>query len=110
MLRHGNLFSPVTKSEEEFTEILMSCKSGGARVERIVSYGHASPSDFWYDQDEWEFVSVLNGESELGFEDGTVMKMSSGDWVMIPAHCRHRVNMTSEITPCVWLCVFGKDC
>lgn len=109
MIRHGNLFSPVTKSDEEFLEVLMSGKSGGARVERIVSQGHASPPDFFYDQDEWEFVAVLRGGAELGFEDGTVMKMSSGDWVMIPEHCRHRVNRTSEAAPCVWLCVFGKN-
>ncbi|MBQ9389524.1 MAG: cupin domain-containing protein [Synergistaceae bacterium] len=109
MIKRGNLFSPAAKSDEEFLEVLMSCKSGGARVERIVSQGHASPPDFWYDQNEQEFVAVLKGNAELEFEDGTVMNMSLGDWVIIPEHCRHRVNSTSEITPCVWLAVFGKN-
>ena len=66
-LRRGNLFAPVKKSEDEFVEVLMSGKSGGTRVERIISHGHVSPAGFWYDQDEWEFVAVLrvadNGKS-----------------------------------------------
>lgn len=36
------------------------------RIERIVSYGHASPADFWYDQDQNEWVTVLKGEARLG--------------------------------------------
>ena len=31
----------------------------GLRVERIVSLGQASPSGFWYDQAEGEWVLVL---------------------------------------------------
>ena len=106
-LRHGNFFSPVTRSDEEFLEVLMSGK-GSSRIERIVSQGHSSPPDFWYDQDEWEFVAVLGGSAVLEFEDGA-LEMNEGDWVIIPEHCRHRVERTSEDTPCVWLTVFGKS-
>lgn len=104
----GNLFALVKKSDDEFIEVLMSGESGGTRIERIISHGHVSPPGFWYDQNEWEFVAVLQGNAELGFEAGNV-EMSPGDWVMIPAHVRHKVIMTSESPPCVWLAVFGND-
>ena len=107
-IRCGNLFAPVKKSDDEFAEVLMSGKSGGTRVERIISHGHASPPGFWYDQSEWEFVAVLQGNAELGFEAGNI-EMNPGDWVMIPAHVRHRVLRTSENPPCVWLAVFGNE-
>ena len=107
-MRRGNLFTPVTKEEEEFSEILISGKAGGTRVERIISHGHVSPPGFWYDQAEWEFVAVLQGSAELEFETGT-LEMTSGDWVILPAHFRHRVSRTSETPPCVWLAVFGND-
>ena len=105
-VRRGNLFSPVTPGPEEFTEVLASCSSGASRVERIVSHGHVSPSGFWYDQDEWEYVAVLQGEAELEFTGGK-LEMRPGDWVMIPAHERHRVARTSSEPPCLWLAVFG---
>ncbi len=107
-IKRGNLFSPVRKSDEEFSEILISGKSGGSRAERIISHGHVSPPGFWYDQDEWEFVAVLQGDAELEFESGT-LRMNPGDWVIIPAHLRHRVKKTSETPPCVWLAFFGNE-
>ena len=35
------------------------------RVERIVSSGHCSPEGFWYDQDEQEWVPLLQGAARL---------------------------------------------
>ena len=107
-LKRGNLFSPVTKDDKEFSEILISGNAGGSRAERIVSHGHVSPPGFWYDQSEWEFVAVLQGYAEIEFESGTV-RMIPGDWVIIPAHLRHRVSCTSETPPCVWLAFFGNE-
>lgn len=104
-LRRGNLFSPVTPTPDEFVEVLAS-GSGPHRVERIVSHSHASPPGFWYDQDEWELVAVLGGSSELEFTWGK-LEMFPGDWVIIPAHERHRVARTSSEPPCLWLAVFG---
>jgi cupin 2 domain-containing protein len=72
-----------------------------------VSEGQISPTGFWYDQDEWEWVTVLQGSAELEFSDAT-RRMSVGDWVFIPAHERHRVAYTSSEPPCVWLAVFGN--
>ena len=57
------------------------------RIERIISHGHASAPDFWYDQPQHEWVIVLKGAARLQFEDGMV-EMKPGDFVNIPAHSR----------------------
>ena len=77
-------------------------------IERIVSHGHASPPDFWYDQARHEWVMVLKGAARLQFEDGTV-EMKPGDFVNIPAHKRHRVEWTTPDEPTVWLAVHYGD-
>lgn len=76
------------------------------RIERIVSHGHASPEDFWYDQDQAEWVIVLKGSAELLFEhEGATHLLGPGDYVAIPPHARHRVTATDPSGPTVWLAV-----
>ena len=36
-------------------------RAADVRIEQIVSHGHASPADFWYDQPQDEWVIVLKG-------------------------------------------------
>ena len=80
------------------------------RIERIVSTGHASPKGFWYDQVENEWVVVLKGEAKLrfqslrGYEEPITMK--PGDYTLIPARKKHRVEWTTPEEPTVWLAVF----
>lgn len=81
---------------------------GSARVERIVSTGHASPPGFWYDQDEAEWVAVLQGAGRIEYDDGAVDDLVAGDHTFIPAHRRHRVAWTSPDGPTVWLAVFYR--
>ncbi len=76
------------------------------RILRIVSTGHSSPKEFWYDQDEHEWVVVLKGEAELVFDNGESVTMKPGDYVLIPAHKKHRVEWTTAEEPTVWLAVF----
>jgi cupin 2 domain-containing protein len=83
--------------------------AGGAavRIERITSFGQASPPDFWYDQDEAEFVVVLAGAARLRFADESEPRLlAPGDALDIAAHRRHRVDWTDPNTPTVWLAVF----
>ena len=75
------------------------------RVERIVSAGHASPEGFWYDQEQSEWVLLLAGSAVLAFEDGSI-EMNPGDYVLIPAHRRHRVESTSPKEKTIWLALF----
>mgnify|MGYP002628158326 CR=1 FL=1 len=92
---------------EELVDVLVQGKN--VRIERIVSTGHRSPDDFWYDQDEHEWVIVLKGEGRLIFKDAEIVSMKLGDHVMIPAHRKHRVEWTSPNEPTVWLAVFSRD-
>jgi cupin 2 domain-containing protein len=81
----------------------------GLRIERIVSFGQASPSSFWYDQDESEWVLLLAGAARLRFEDESEVRLlGPGDWVEIAAHRRHRVDWTQPDQPTVWLAVFYR--
>jgi cupin 2 domain-containing protein len=81
----------------------------GLRIERIVSFGQASPSGFWYDQDEAEWVLLLAGAARVRFEDEAQARLlGPGDWVEIAAHRRHRIEWTDPAQPTVWLAVFYR--
>lgn len=83
--------------------------SESVRIERIVSRGHHSPPDFWYDQVEHEWVVVVSGEGRLRFElDDQTLHLKPGQHVYIPPHCRHRVEWTSPDEATVWLAVFYR--
>jgi cupin 2 domain-containing protein len=102
----NNLFSsiPATLSGE-LTESLVGTEH--IRIERIVSHGHSSPADFWYDQEENEFVLLVQGAARLRFEQ-EVIEMLPGDWQEIPAHRKHRVEWTTPTESTVWLAVFYR--
>jgi cupin 2 domain-containing protein len=101
-----NIFAdiPVDLPDELFATLL---DAAGIHVERIVSHGHTSPEDFWYDQSEREWVVVLKGAARLRFDDG-VVELKAGDSVNIPAHKKHRVEWTTPDEPTLWLAVFYK--
>jgi len=101
----ANIFSNIPEElPEELLETLV--KSGSVRMERIVSHGHATADDQWYDQDGDEWVLLLTGSAGLLFEGETAPRtLEAGDYVMIPAHCRHRVAWTDQQVKSVWLAV-----
>jgi cupin 2 domain-containing protein len=93
-------------------ELFQTLFSGNAgfRVERIVSRGHASPEDFWYDQDEHEWVLLLAGAAELAYAaPPRRQQLLPGDAVLLPAHCRHRVAWTTPAQDSVWLAIFFSE-
>jgi len=89
--------------DREVVEALL--ERPGVRIERIVSTGQASPAAAWYDQPGDEWVALLAGRAALRFTDGALLNLAPGDWVLIPARVRHRVEATSADPPCVWLAV-----
>lgn len=105
----NNLFNELPDNlPSELVTILLEAVN--VRIERIVSHGHASPPDFWYDQNDDEWVVVLKGAASLRFEDRTV-ELRPGDFVNIPAHQMHRVEWTTPDEPTIWLAVYyGKRC
>ena len=102
----GNLFENLLTvvPEELVTTIL---RAGGLRIERIVSQGQASPPSFWYDQEESEWVVVLDGQAAVQFEgQAAAVELRRGSYVNIPAHVRHRVAWTDPDQKTVWLAIF----
>jgi len=95
------LILPDEMPKEELFEKL--AQGSGILIERIVSYGHKTPDDYWYVQEKDEWVILLQGEAVILFDDGTDINLKSGDYVLIPKHKRHRVEKTSF--PCIWLAV-----
>lgn len=102
----GNIYSDVPdRLPEEIMETLVS--SGKVRIQRIISYSHASPEGFWYDQDENEWVLLTKGSAALKFDGKEeLLLLRPGDWVDIPAHVRHRVEWTDPEDKTVWVGVF----
>lgn len=105
----GNIFdlpSPPGSDETEWSQPLFP--DSGALVERIVSTGQTTPEGQWYNQERDEWVTLLRGKAVLLWEDGREEAMAAGDWVLIPAHYRHRVIKTSIEPPCLWLAVHAR--
>ena len=104
-MRAANFFSDIPQRlpHEVFEEIV---DTETCRIERIVSQGHASPKDFWYDQERNEWVILLQGRATLQFEgmDGFV-ELGPGDYLKIPAHKRHRVEWTDPDGITIWLAI-----
>lgn len=91
--------------EDEFCETLLATDS--IRIERIISKGHLTAPGTWYDQVQDEWVTLLQGNARLAFDDGSVLTVRAGDQTFIPAHRRHRVEFTSTDPPCIWLAIHG---
>ena len=104
----GNLLSaPVGSLSEELVEQV--AVGEGVAIERIVSAGQATPAGEWLEQERDEWVVLLEGEAELAYEDGSRVRLSAGDHVVIPAGTRHRVEWTRTEPPCIWLAVHADD-
>ncbi len=105
LINSGDLFSDVaTRLAEE--KISVVADATGAKIERIVSTGQASPPGFWYDQDWTEWVLLLLGSAGLLIEGEAGPRiLRPGAYVEIPPHVRHRVEWTDEEQPTVWLAV-----
>lgn len=93
-------------SDRETMESILACE--GVRVERIVSTGQCTPEGTWYEQDEHEWVVLLQGAARLAYADGQIVTLGPGDSLLLPAGCKHRVEWTEPDAPTVWLAVFFR--
>ena len=103
--RRGTLFRniPAQLPEEIFHTI---CRSDNVTIERIVSRGHASPEGFWYDQDKNEFILIVQGSAGIKLENESEMVvLTTGDYLDICAHVKHRVEWTDPAGDTIWLAV-----
>lgn len=89
-------------------EIVAQFGQGAVRIERIISGGHASAEDFWYEQDEDEWVMLVRGEARLLIEGrDEALEMLPGDHLELPAKLRHRVDFVSD--DALWIAVYARS-
>jgi cupin 2 domain-containing protein len=99
-----NFFKDIPDNlQKELFETIF--KTDKFRIERIVSDGHNSPEEFWYNQDENEWIIVLKGNAEIEFED-EIVTLKKGDYQNITKHKKHKVKSTSKQEKTVWLAIF----
>src|SRR6516162_7152395 len=99
----GNLFADVPHrlAGEQVQELLTA---PNVTIERIVSTGHSTAANRWYDQERAECVLLLAGSAGLLFESETEpIRLQPGSYVHIPARRRHRVEWTDLAVPTVRL-------
>ena len=101
----NNIFAQIP---EQLPEELFECilKQDNIIIERIVSNGHITPTGRWYDQARDEWVILLHGQANILFEkDQSLISLTPGDYLLIPAHTRHRVEWTLPDFNTIWLAV-----
>ncbi len=100
----ASIFTDIPKQlSEELSQTLL--KTPNIRIERILSAGQASPVDFWYDQEQAEWVMLLQGQARLSFADTESVELNPGDYLLLPPHCKHRVDWTTPHQVSIWLAV-----
>jgi cupin 2 domain-containing protein len=106
MPKTANLFDsrPADETTEQFISLL---QRPGFRLETIISHGQTSEPDFWYDQKDAEWVLLTRGRAVLEFENRESCELSAGDYLLIPARCKHRVSSCSD--DAVWLALHFSD-
>ena len=99
----NNLFTHITQaSDSEVFETLLQTDT--LKLERVVSTGQATPPGQWYDQERDEWVVLLSGSAGLLFDgERDVRVLQPGDYLLVPAHTRHRVEWTEIGAKTVWL-------
>jgi cupin 2 domain-containing protein len=103
----NNIFQlPFPLPPIEIVENLV--KTEQFRIERIISTGQATPPDQWYDQVRDEWVILLQGQATVSYGDGREVALIAGDYLLIAAHEKHRVEETSVDPPCIWLAIHGS--
>lgn len=104
-----NIFSDIPEQlPNELFERILNRK--GIEIERIVSKGHVTAAGEWYDQDWDEWVLLLQGQATLAFQkDPKPVHLKAGDYLLIPAHCRHRVEWTAPSIETLWLAIHWRS-
>jgi cupin 2 domain-containing protein len=99
-----NLFANIPEALDK--ELFDTLAIGSdLRIERIVSRGQSSALQEWYDQDSDEWVVLLRGAAVIAYQDGSEVTLCEGDYLHLPAHCRHRVQWTDPDRATVWLAI-----
>ncbi len=106
----GNIFSleeyKLDRNLEYFQTLF---QNENIKIERIISEGQASPKGFWYDQEDYEWVILLDGKARIKFsEPERIIELRPGDFILIKPHEKHRVEWTDPSKKNIWLAIFFK--
>mgnify|MGYP001818621959 FL=1 len=94
---------PGPLAEELFDSFVQTPR---LRVERIASTGQTTPEGVWYDQAHDEFVLLVAGAAHVRIDgESRDRELAPGDWLLLPAHCCHRVTWTQAAPLTIWLAV-----
>ena len=98
-----SIYSNLSKNKQnEIFEDIISNKK--LKLERIISNGQSTAPGQWYDQEKEEWVLLLKGKAGLLFEgEDEILELHAGDYVLIPAHVKHRVEWTDKKSETIWL-------
>ncbi len=102
---NSNIFRNIPETlPEELIESLF--KRDKVAIERIVSKGHITPTGEWYDQTQDEWILLIQGQAIIAYEKhNQTFHLNVGDYLLIPAHTRHRVEWTHPDLDTIWLAV-----
>lgn len=101
----GNFFQLPSKLPGGFELFETIISSGNVTIERIISSGQVTPEKQWLEEDTDEWVILLQGNSEVMFEDGSRKSLKPGNYLLIPRNKKHKVTKTSIKPECIWLAV-----
>ena len=104
-MNNQNIFSEIPNPlKEELFENILSTKD--IKIERIISDGHSSPKEGWYESEQNEWVIVLEGDAILTLESGENIILKHGDYYNITAFTKHKVSHTSKSEKTIWLAIY----
>ena len=103
-MKTSNIFTNIPKQMNgEIFENIISKDS--IKIQKIISKGDTTPKNKWYDQEDDEWVIIMQGEAILSFENQKDIKLKTGEYINIPAHTKHRVSWTIETQETIWLAI-----
>ncbi|BFM10242.1 hypothetical protein R50072_03950 [Simiduia litorea] len=99
-----NIFEhlPDASDEEKFQMLLAQ---PNLKIERIVSNGQSTAKGYWYDQEQSEWIMLLQGGAGIEFKGQKPFALKPGDYLNIPARQQHRVAWTEPNMTTLWLAI-----
>ncbi len=102
------LREPVPSTGHETNRVLHFGK--GWRLELIVSCAACSQENFWYEQEEHEWILILRGSARLRFKkDNHIVDLNVGDQLHLLPYSSHRVEHTDSGSGTIWLALFWDE-
>ncbi|MCF8298927.1 MAG: cupin domain-containing protein [Saprospiraceae bacterium] len=103
-----NIFSIIGQNLEKGEVFEKLVQNKDFKFERIISKGQISNENQWYDQEDNEWVILLQGEATIEFANKEKINLEAGDYILIPAHEKHKIIFTSSEPECIWLALHYK--